>query len=107
MFRSFKNLLKRFRLSVCSKLNGYQKLKGEIFGKSRAFRYRSLLPIKRMDKIRLNFPNFFVARWLAELPQPPSPLIPVLIDEFTLSVAEACRAAGMAHRYRVYRAAAS
>jgi hypothetical protein len=47
------------------------------------------------------------ARWLADQPHAPSPLIPVLIDEFTLSVAEACRAAGMAHRYRVYRAAAS
>jgi hypothetical protein len=45
------------------------------------------------------------ARWLADQPTPPHPLIPVLISEFEISIQEACAAARAAHSYRTFRQA--
>ena len=45
------------------------------------------------------------AQWLAEQLPPPHPIVPALRSRFGLSAVEACEAAAMSHRYRVFRKA--
>ncbi|KAA1182105.1 hypothetical protein FP026_08440 [Rhizobium tropici] len=45
------------------------------------------------------------AQWLAEQNPPPHPTIPALRSRFGLSAVEACDAAALSHRYRIFRKA--
>ncbi len=43
------------------------------------------------------------AQWLASQNPPPKPVIPALKNRFGLTAVEACEAAAMADRFRMYR----
>jgi len=45
------------------------------------------------------------AQWLADQAQSPRPIVPALKNRFGLSAVEACEAAAMADRFRIYRRA--
>ena len=45
------------------------------------------------------------AQWLADEQTPPQPVIPHMRERFGLSALEACEAAALANRYRIYRKA--
>ncbi|WP_104823089.1 hypothetical protein [Rhizobium sp. NXC24] len=45
------------------------------------------------------------AQWLADQNPPPQPIIPELRKRFPLSALEACEAAALSHRYRIFRKA--
>ena len=45
------------------------------------------------------------AIWLADLREPPHPVVPALKERFGLSAVEACEAIAWAERMRVYRKA--
>lgn len=45
------------------------------------------------------------AQWLADVPEPPHPIVPALKQRFGLSAVQACEAIAMAERMRVYRKA--
>jgi hypothetical protein len=45
------------------------------------------------------------AQWLAEQNPAPQPIIPELRKRFSLSALEACEAAALSNKYRVYRKA--
>jgi hypothetical protein len=45
------------------------------------------------------------AQWLADQNPAPQPIVPTLRSRFGLSALEACEAAALSHRYRVFRKA--
>ena len=45
------------------------------------------------------------AMWLAELNPPPTPIIPAIRERFGISALEACEAAALSNRYKVWRKA--
>ncbi|OQP86029.1 hypothetical protein BTR14_13175 [Rhizobium rhizosphaerae] len=45
------------------------------------------------------------AIWLADLREPPHPVVPALKERFGLSAVEACEAIALADRMRIYRKA--
>jgi hypothetical protein len=45
------------------------------------------------------------AQWLAELREPPHPIVPALKERFGLTAVESCKAIAWAERMRVYRRA--
>lgn len=45
------------------------------------------------------------AIWLADLPEPPAPLVPAIKERFNLSATDACRAIALAAKFRTFRRA--
>ncbi len=45
------------------------------------------------------------AQWLAEQNPPPKPIVPALRERFGLSALEACEAAALSNKYRIWRQA--
>jgi len=45
------------------------------------------------------------AQWLADQNPPPKPIVPALRERFGLSALEACEAAALSNKYRIWRRA--
>lgn len=55
--------------------------------------------------VPVNAETIAAAQWLADQSSPPTPLIPVLRERFSLTAKEACQASELASRFRTLRRA--